>query len=141
MESFKKMIPQEATVLRDGAKIQINAEECVIGDIVFVKFGDRIPADIRIVESMGFKVYILVWSIFWSNILVFELLDLNIFPKIVKTLSLAKVFFEIWKGILTKLQRLCFICIAIFLCVLNKYNLFVRKQILLLFSFSIKNKQ
>ena len=56
MESFKKMIPQEATVMRDGAKIQINAEECVIGDIVFVKFGDRIPADIRVVESMGFKV-------------------------------------------------------------------------------------
>ena len=50
------MIPQEATVMRDGAKIQINAEECVVGDIVFVKFGDRIPADIRVIESMGFKV-------------------------------------------------------------------------------------
>ena len=56
MESFKKMIPQEATVLRDGAKLNINAEECVIGDIVFVKFGDRVPADIRVIESQGFKV-------------------------------------------------------------------------------------
>jgi len=56
MESFKKMIPQEATVLRDGAKLNINATECTIGDIVFVKFGDRVPADVRIIESHGFKV-------------------------------------------------------------------------------------
>jgi len=56
MESFKKMIPQEAIVVREGAKIQINAEECVIGDIVHVKFGDRIPADLRIIESNGLKV-------------------------------------------------------------------------------------
>jgi sodium/potassium-transporting ATPase subunit alpha len=27
-----------------------------LGDIVEVKFGDRIPADIRIIESRGFKV-------------------------------------------------------------------------------------
>ncbi|NP_001296716.1 sodium/potassium-transporting ATPase subunit alpha [Hydra vulgaris] len=56
MESFKKMIPQEALVLRDGKKITINAEQCVVGDVVFVKFGDRIPADIRIVECKGLKV-------------------------------------------------------------------------------------
>lgn len=56
MESFKKMVPQEACVMRSGKKIDINAEQCVIGDIVFVKFGDRVPADIRIVESRGFKV-------------------------------------------------------------------------------------
>lgn len=56
MESFKKMIPQEATVLRDGGKVNINAEQCAIGDIVFVKFGDRVPADIRVLEAQGFKV-------------------------------------------------------------------------------------
>ena len=56
MESFKKMIPQEAIIMRDGTKSQINAEECVMGDIVYVKFGDRIPADLRIIESNGLKV-------------------------------------------------------------------------------------
>merc|ERR1711962_1947926 len=56
MESFKKMVPQEATVRRDGKIITINATECVIGDVVLVKFGDRVPADIRIVEAKGFKV-------------------------------------------------------------------------------------
>ena len=58
MESFKKLIPQEATVLRDGMKTTINPERCVVGDIVFVKSGDRIPADIRIVESKGMKASI-----------------------------------------------------------------------------------
>ena len=31
-------------------------EEVVVGDVIEVKFGDRIPADIRIIESSGFKV-------------------------------------------------------------------------------------
>lgn len=58
MESFAKMVPQEAVVLRDGKKLNINATECVLGDIVFVKFGDRVPADLRVVEAKGFKVRI-----------------------------------------------------------------------------------
>jgi len=56
MESFKKMVPQEAVVLRDGEKRNINATECVLGDVIYVKFGDRVPADIRVVEARGFKV-------------------------------------------------------------------------------------
>ena len=56
MESFKNMVPQYALCLREGDKINIKAEDLTIGDIVEVKFGDRIPADIRIVESKGFKV-------------------------------------------------------------------------------------
>lgn len=50
------MIPQYATVYREGQKLSIKAEEVTIGDIVFVQFGDRIPADIRIIESKGLKV-------------------------------------------------------------------------------------
>lgn len=41
---------------RDGQKITVRAEDLVVGDVVDVKFGDRIPADIRIFESRGFKV-------------------------------------------------------------------------------------
>ena len=58
MESFKKLVPQEAIVLRNGQKVSIDASSCVIGDIVFVKSGDRIPADLRVVECKGFKVRI-----------------------------------------------------------------------------------
>ncbi|KAK7482080.1 hypothetical protein BaRGS_00026664 [Batillaria attramentaria] len=56
MESFKNMVPQKALVVRAGEKIEVNAEELVIGDIVEVKFGDRIPADIRVIRAHGFKV-------------------------------------------------------------------------------------
>ncbi|XP_048588612.1 sodium/potassium-transporting ATPase subunit alpha-2 [Nematostella vectensis] len=56
MDSFKNMVPQEATILRDGKKVVKNAEQVVIGDIIFVAIGDRVPADIRVIESKGFKV-------------------------------------------------------------------------------------
>merc|ERR1712121_365495 len=55
-ESFKNMVPQYALVRRNGEKLTIKAEELTLGDIVEVKFGDRIPADIRILEARGFKV-------------------------------------------------------------------------------------
>uniref|UniRef100_A0A671SX23 Sodium/potassium-transporting ATPase subunit alpha n=1 Tax=Sinocyclocheilus anshuiensis TaxID=1608454 RepID=A0A671SX23_9TELE len=55
MESFKNMVPQQALVIREGEKMQINAEEVVAGDLVEVKGGDRIPADLRITSSHGCK--------------------------------------------------------------------------------------
>ena len=56
MESFKNLVPQYALCLREGDKINIKAEDLTVGDVVEVKFGDRIPADIRVVEARGFKV-------------------------------------------------------------------------------------
>merc|ERR1711892_1006193 len=56
MESFKNLVPQFARVHRDGKKVDIEAKYITLGDIVEVKFGDRLPADIRVMESKGFKV-------------------------------------------------------------------------------------
>jgi len=56
MESFKNMVPQYAICLREGEKLTLKAEELTFGDIIEVKFGDRLPADIRILEARGFKV-------------------------------------------------------------------------------------
>uniref|UniRef100_A0A672SHG1 Sodium/potassium-transporting ATPase subunit alpha-1-like n=1 Tax=Sinocyclocheilus grahami TaxID=75366 RepID=A0A672SHG1_SINGR len=56
MESFKNLVPQQALVVRDGEKNSINAEEVVAGDLVEVKGGDRIPADLRIITAHGCKV-------------------------------------------------------------------------------------
>ncbi|XP_030569601.1 sodium/potassium-transporting ATPase subunit alpha isoform X3 [Drosophila novamexicana] len=56
MDSFKNLVPQYATVIRDGEINTISAEDLVVGDIVEVKFGDRVPADIRILESHSLKV-------------------------------------------------------------------------------------
>ena len=56
MDSFKNLVPQFALVIRDGQKVTITAEELTVGDVVEVKFGDRMPADVRIIEARGFKV-------------------------------------------------------------------------------------
>ncbi|XP_050034674.1 sodium/potassium-transporting ATPase subunit alpha isoform X2 [Dermacentor andersoni] len=56
MESFKNMVPQYAVVIRDGQKLHLPAEEVVVGDVCEVKGGDRIPADLRVIQGQGFKV-------------------------------------------------------------------------------------
>ena len=56
MESFKRMVPVIATVVRDGVRLQLPAEEVVVGDVVEIRLGDKIPADIRIIEERGLRV-------------------------------------------------------------------------------------
>ncbi|XP_057713101.1 sodium/potassium-transporting ATPase subunit alpha-2 isoform X2 [Corythoichthys intestinalis] len=56
MDSFKKMVPQQAMVIREGEKMQIDAECVVLGDLVEIKGGDRIPADLRVISASGCKV-------------------------------------------------------------------------------------
>jgi len=50
------MVPPKATVIRGGETMTVVSKELVVGDLVDMKFGDRIPADIRIIQSQGFKV-------------------------------------------------------------------------------------
>ena len=49
---------QQAVVIRDNQKYVILAEKLVVGDIVEISAGDRLPADIRILSSNGLKVKI-----------------------------------------------------------------------------------
>ncbi len=56
MESFKKMLPVKIEVLRDGKLIEVRTKEIVPGDIIFVKEGDKIPADGRLIEHNALKV-------------------------------------------------------------------------------------
>lgn len=56
MESFKNLVPQYATVIRSGIKRKIPVDEVVVGDLVEVSYGDRIPADFRITRASQFKV-------------------------------------------------------------------------------------
>ncbi|MBO7254425.1 MAG: calcium-translocating P-type ATPase, PMCA-type [Clostridia bacterium] len=51
MEALKKLTAPEATVLRNGQRIKIKAEEIVVGDIVIVEKGDVAPADIRLIKG------------------------------------------------------------------------------------------
>merc|ERR1711899_481208 len=56
MEGFKNLVPQYAVARRNGEKITVKAEELTLGDVVEIKFGDRVPADLRVIEARGFKV-------------------------------------------------------------------------------------
>ncbi|XP_026972573.1 potassium-transporting ATPase alpha chain 2 [Sagmatias obliquidens] len=56
MASFRQMIPQQALVVRDSEKKTVPADQLVVGDIVEIKGGDQIPADIRLLSAQGCKV-------------------------------------------------------------------------------------
>ena len=56
LESIREMLSLEAVVIRNAKKKSIDAEELVPGDIVMLKSGDKIPADIRLIKTKDFRV-------------------------------------------------------------------------------------
>ena len=50
IEALSRMVPETATVLRDGVRVSLAAAELVPGDVVAVQSGDRVPADMRLLE-------------------------------------------------------------------------------------------
>lgn len=56
MESFTKMVPTFALVIREGEKQTIPTEDIVVGDRVEIRLGDKIPADLRIIKCVGLRV-------------------------------------------------------------------------------------
>jgi len=56
LEKLKTVLKTKAIVLRDGQKIEIFKEELVPGDIFYLKAGDKVPADGRLIEVENLKV-------------------------------------------------------------------------------------
>lgn len=56
LKSFANLIPPRCWVLIDGVKTDTLTDELVPGDIVFLQAGDKVPADLRIIEAKGLKV-------------------------------------------------------------------------------------
>ncbi len=56
LEALASMVPERATAWRDGKRVEIGAELLVPGDLVFVQSGDKVPADLRLVEVKTLKV-------------------------------------------------------------------------------------
>lgn len=52
--SLSKMIKVKTKVFRDGKKVEVEAKDLVCGDIVFLESGDKISADMRIIECENF---------------------------------------------------------------------------------------
>ncbi len=51
IQSLSKMISNKADVWRDGKLTEIDMDEIVVGDVVWLSAGDVIPADIRFIAS------------------------------------------------------------------------------------------
>jgi Ca2+-transporting ATPase len=56
LEKLKKVLKTKATVLRGGQKKEILQEELLPGDIIFLKAGDKVPADGRLIEAENLKI-------------------------------------------------------------------------------------
>lgn len=52
LEALRTLSAPHADVLRDGKRAVISAEALVPGDVVYIRAGDVVPADLRLLESM-----------------------------------------------------------------------------------------
>ncbi|MFZ5474196.1 MAG: HAD-IC family P-type ATPase, partial [Pseudomonadota bacterium] len=55
-DAIRDMLSPHAQVLRDGRRQEIDAAELVPGDIVYLASGDRVPADLRLIEVKSLRI-------------------------------------------------------------------------------------
>src|SRR5215469_13752035 len=55
LDSIRNMLSAEARTMRGGETRMIPAEQLVPGDVVLLESGDKIPADLRLIEAKNFR--------------------------------------------------------------------------------------
>lgn len=55
LEALRRLSAPLARVVRDGQEMEIPACEVVLGDIVLLSAGDKVPADMRLVQAVNLK--------------------------------------------------------------------------------------
>ena len=55
LDAIRRMLSLRASVLRDGERLQVDAEQLVPGDLVTLVSGDKVPADLRLVRARGVR--------------------------------------------------------------------------------------
>ncbi|MEM2025579.1 MAG: cation-translocating P-type ATPase [Desulfurococcaceae archaeon] len=56
LEALRKMSSPKCRVLRNGVEVEIDTINVVPGDIVLLREGDRVPADLRLIDSDNLEV-------------------------------------------------------------------------------------
>ncbi len=56
IEALQRMLSPHCTVVRDSFEQDIDAAALVPGDVVLLKIGDRVPADLRLIEVLNLRV-------------------------------------------------------------------------------------
>ncbi|WP_375471568.1 cation-transporting P-type ATPase [uncultured Nostoc sp.] len=54
--ALSKAVTTEATIIRDGQKTRLASTELVLGDLVLLASGDKVPADLRLLSVRGLQV-------------------------------------------------------------------------------------
>lgn len=55
IEALQGMLSPRCTAVRDGGEREIDAAALVPGDIVLLSIGDRVPADLRLIEALNLR--------------------------------------------------------------------------------------
>lgn len=56
LEQLNKLVPPSCHVIRNGKEYSLLARELVPGDVVLLNTGDRIPADVRLIEAFALQI-------------------------------------------------------------------------------------
>ncbi|MEW5321051.1 cation-translocating P-type ATPase [Geobacillus thermoleovorans] len=56
LAALKQLSAPQAVVLRDGGWVKVPARELVVGDVVRLSSGDRVGADVRLIEAAGLEI-------------------------------------------------------------------------------------
>ncbi len=56
LDAIRKMLSPMAVVVREGKRREIPAEEIVPGDLVYLQAGDKVPADLRLLEAKNLRI-------------------------------------------------------------------------------------
>ncbi|MBI4415688.1 MAG: cation-translocating P-type ATPase [Euryarchaeota archaeon] len=56
LEALKRMLSPTCTVVRDGNAKEVPVKDLVPGDVVLLEAGDRVPADMRVLESVNLQI-------------------------------------------------------------------------------------
>ncbi|MEK9164337.1 MAG: cation-transporting P-type ATPase, partial [Chloroflexota bacterium] len=56
IEALRQMAAPTATALRDGEEVEIPARNLVPGDVILLRAGDKIPADVRLIEAVNLQI-------------------------------------------------------------------------------------
>ena len=55
-DALSNLVRVKSRVLRDGKQVSIDSSEITVGDIVLLESGDKISADLRVIESHNFMI-------------------------------------------------------------------------------------
>src|SRR3990172_8548737 len=57
IEALRQMAAPTATVLREGQENEVPARELVVGDVILLAAGDKVPGDLRLLEAINLQIH------------------------------------------------------------------------------------